>query len=189
VISKPENQRGFVAQAKRWVVERTFAWLGRNRQLSKEYDGRPESTEAWIYLASIDLLLKRLHPSNYWTGSKKRTCKQCILYSTAITARPPHHQQIWPIMSEYIMLLVVLSGVLTLVITLLPNAGHHTATDLMLKSLFWWYKRTPQGTTWTIPGLERLQSAILSFLTGIWALGRNPLIAAAWAALKCWLGL
>jgi hypothetical protein len=70
VISKPENHGGFVAQAKRWVVERTFAWLGRNRQPSKEYDGRPESTEAWIYLASIDLLLKRLHPSNYWTGSQ-----------------------------------------------------------------------------------------------------------------------
>ncbi|HEU4322364.1 MAG TPA: transposase [Roseiflexaceae bacterium] len=64
VIRKPKGQRGFVVQAKRWVVERTFAWLGRNRQLSKEYDCRPESTEAWIYLASIGLLLNRLHPSS-----------------------------------------------------------------------------------------------------------------------------
>lgn len=63
VIEKPKDQVGFAVLPKRWVIERTFAWLGRYRQLSKEYDRRPESTEAWIYLASIDILLKRLHPS------------------------------------------------------------------------------------------------------------------------------
>ena len=62
VIAKPADQEGFAVIPKRWVVERTFAWLGRYRQLSKEYDRRPESTEGWIYLASIDMLLKRLHP-------------------------------------------------------------------------------------------------------------------------------
>lgn len=62
VIVKPPEQVGFAVHPKRWVVERTFAWLGRYRQLSKEYDRRPESSEAWIYLASIDMLLKRLHP-------------------------------------------------------------------------------------------------------------------------------
>ena len=60
VITKPKDQKGFAVLPKRWVVERTFAWLGRYRQLSKEYDHRPESTEGWIYLASIDILLKRL---------------------------------------------------------------------------------------------------------------------------------
>jgi len=60
VIEKPADQVGFSVLPKRWVVERTFAWLGRYRQLSKEYDRRPESTEGWIYLASIDILLKRL---------------------------------------------------------------------------------------------------------------------------------
>jgi putative transposase len=60
VIEKPADQVGFAVLPKRWVVERTFAWLGRYRQLSKEYDRRPESTEGWIYLASIDILLKRL---------------------------------------------------------------------------------------------------------------------------------
>jgi putative transposase len=62
VIAKPADQEGFAVIPKRWVVERTFAWLGRYRQLSKEYDRRPESTEGWIYLASIDMLLKRLYP-------------------------------------------------------------------------------------------------------------------------------
>ena len=60
VVEKPKDQIGFAVLPKRWVVERTFAWLGRYRQLSKEYDRRPESTEGWIYLASIDILLKRL---------------------------------------------------------------------------------------------------------------------------------
>ena len=63
VITKPKDQKGFAVLPKRWVVERTFAWLGRYRQLSKEYDHRPESTEGWIYLASIDILLKRLFPN------------------------------------------------------------------------------------------------------------------------------
>ena len=38
IIEKPAGQKGFAVIPKRWVVERTFAWLGRNRQLSKEYD-------------------------------------------------------------------------------------------------------------------------------------------------------
>jgi putative transposase len=44
------------------VVERTFAWLGRNRGLSKDYEALPDSSEAWIYLAMSHLMLKRLHP-------------------------------------------------------------------------------------------------------------------------------
>lgn len=60
VVTKPSDQVGFAVHPKRWVVERTFAWLGRCRQLSKEYDRLPESTESWIYLASINILLKRL---------------------------------------------------------------------------------------------------------------------------------
>ncbi len=45
---------------KRWVVERTFAWLGRNRRLSKDYEALPASGEAFVYLAMIRLMLKRL---------------------------------------------------------------------------------------------------------------------------------
>lgn len=63
VVEKPKDQVGFAVLPSRWVVERTFAWLGNYRQLSKEYDRRPESTEAWVYLASIDILLKRLYPT------------------------------------------------------------------------------------------------------------------------------
>lgn len=62
VIEKPADQVGFAVIPKRWVVERTIAWLCRNRRLSKDYERRPEKSESWIYLASIALLLKRLDP-------------------------------------------------------------------------------------------------------------------------------
>ena len=42
---------------RRWVVERTFAWLGRNRRLSKDYEALPCTEEAWIYLTMIRLML------------------------------------------------------------------------------------------------------------------------------------
>ncbi|RTI39840.1 IS5/IS1182 family transposase, partial [Thermus scotoductus] len=51
---------GFKPLPKRWVVERTFAWMGRNRRLGKDYEYHPEVTEAWLYLGMIRLLVKRL---------------------------------------------------------------------------------------------------------------------------------
>lgn len=60
LVKRPEGQKGFVVQAQRWVVERTFAWLGRYRRLSKDYEVLPESSEAFIYLAMIHLMLRRL---------------------------------------------------------------------------------------------------------------------------------
>lgn len=47
---------------RRWVVERTFAWLGRSRRLSKDYEHLSENSESWVYLASVAFLLKRLKP-------------------------------------------------------------------------------------------------------------------------------
>jgi len=60
----PPPPRGFQVVKRRWVVERSFAWLNRNRQLSKEYDTYPLHTEAWIYLAMIRLMLRRLTNSS-----------------------------------------------------------------------------------------------------------------------------
>jgi putative transposase len=55
----PKPEEGFKIQPKRWVVERTFAWLGRSRRLSKEYEFDTESSENMIYLAMNRLILRR----------------------------------------------------------------------------------------------------------------------------------
>jgi putative transposase len=59
-VRAEEGQVGFAVQPRRWVVERTFAWLGKYRRLSKDYEVDPLSSEGFIYLASISTLLKRL---------------------------------------------------------------------------------------------------------------------------------
>ncbi len=63
VVSRPAGARGFVLLPKRWIVERTLAWLGRCRRLSKDYEALPETEEAFIYLAMIHLMLRRLAPA------------------------------------------------------------------------------------------------------------------------------
>ena len=62
VVAKPPGQRGFVVQPRRWVVERTFAWLTDCRRLTKDYEAYAETSEAFIYLAMIQLMLRRLAP-------------------------------------------------------------------------------------------------------------------------------
>jgi len=58
----PKESKGFVVVPKRWVVERSFAWMGRNRRLSKDYEKTTSSSEATVKLANIALLLRRLAP-------------------------------------------------------------------------------------------------------------------------------
>jgi len=60
IVKRDNNVRGFVVLPHRWVVERTFAWLGRYRRLSKDYEQLTASSEAMIHIAMIGLMLKRL---------------------------------------------------------------------------------------------------------------------------------
>jgi transposase len=60
IVKRPDDAKGFVVLAKRWVVERTFAWLGRCRRLAKDWESSIEPSEAWTYIASIRLISKRL---------------------------------------------------------------------------------------------------------------------------------
>ena len=60
VKKRPEGSKGFVVIKKRWVVERTYAWLGRYRRHSKDYEKRTDSSEGMIQLSMINLMLNRL---------------------------------------------------------------------------------------------------------------------------------
>jgi putative transposase len=60
VVSRPAGQKGFAPMRYRWVVERTFAWLGRNRIHSRDYERRTDSSEAQVQISMIGLMLRRL---------------------------------------------------------------------------------------------------------------------------------
>lgn len=60
IVKRPEGIQGFLLLPKRWIVERTFAWLGRYRRLSKDYEYLPQTSEAMIRVAMIHLMVRRL---------------------------------------------------------------------------------------------------------------------------------
>ena len=60
LVRKDPEQKGFVAQPKRWIVERTFGWLNRYRRLAKDHERTTESSAAFVYVAMIHLMVRRL---------------------------------------------------------------------------------------------------------------------------------
>ena len=63
VVSRPVGAKGFVLLHRRWVVERTNAWHGRSRRLSKDYERRTDSSEAMIRVSALHLMTRRLAPA------------------------------------------------------------------------------------------------------------------------------
>jgi putative transposase len=57
---EPPPRPAFTVLSRRWVVERTFCWLGQNRRMSKDYERLPESSEAFVYVAMRRLMARRL---------------------------------------------------------------------------------------------------------------------------------
>lgn len=64
-VVRPVAAKGFVVLPKRWIVERTFAWIGRCRRHSKDYERNPETSEAMIYITMMALMSKRLAQAKY----------------------------------------------------------------------------------------------------------------------------
>jgi putative transposase len=60
IVTRSQSVGTFKAEPRRWVVERTFAWFGRNRRLAKDFEATIASAEAWVLIASIRLLSRRL---------------------------------------------------------------------------------------------------------------------------------
>jgi putative transposase len=72
IVSRPKDKKGWVKLPQRWVVERTFAWLGRYRCHSKDYERLPTSSAAMIHVSMIHLMLKRLRPSKEYAEFQYR---------------------------------------------------------------------------------------------------------------------
>ncbi|HEX4147443.1 MAG TPA: IS5 family transposase [Pirellulales bacterium] len=66
IVSRPPQSRGFVLVPKRWVAERSFAWLGRSRRLSKDYERHTTSSEAMIRLSATSQMINRLEPRHLY---------------------------------------------------------------------------------------------------------------------------
>jgi putative transposase len=60
IVKRNDDVKGFEVLPWRWIVERTLAWISRNRRMSKDYERLPKTTESWIYFAMTSLMLKRL---------------------------------------------------------------------------------------------------------------------------------
>jgi len=62
IVGRRPEAVGFEVQPWRWIVERTFGWLGRYRRLSKDYEANPRSSETWIYIALTHRMSRFLLP-------------------------------------------------------------------------------------------------------------------------------
>jgi len=60
IVKRSDAATGFTVLPRRWVVERTIAWLNRNRRLAKDFEATIASAEAWLYLASVQIIIRRL---------------------------------------------------------------------------------------------------------------------------------
>lgn len=67
IVTRNQSVGHFVPEHKRWVVERTFAWLNRNRRLAKDYEASIASQEAWVFLANIKLVTQQINRSIHKT--------------------------------------------------------------------------------------------------------------------------
>jgi transposase len=59
IVKRSDTAQGFEVIPRRWVVERTFAWLGRNRRLAKDFERTIESATAWLFMASVQMITRR----------------------------------------------------------------------------------------------------------------------------------
>lgn len=60
IIKRSDRAQGFVILPRRWVVERTFAWINRNRRLAKDFEQTIASATAWLFMASVQMLTRRI---------------------------------------------------------------------------------------------------------------------------------
>jgi transposase len=79
IVRRAYDAKGFVLLPRRWVVERTIAWLNRNRRLAKDFEATIESALAWLMIASVKLLSRRLARAR-----RPITCVRVKLYGLQV---------------------------------------------------------------------------------------------------------
>lgn len=89
IVKRSQGQQGWQVLPHRWIVERTFGWLGRYRRLSKDYEGRIDVSEAMIQVAMIHLMVRRLAPSPHTGTSGRRQWRQSTKEITPPCPGPP----------------------------------------------------------------------------------------------------
>ncbi len=60
IVKRTDDMKGFVVLPRRWVIERTFSWFGRNRRLAKDFENLAETLAAFVAIASIQIAVRRL---------------------------------------------------------------------------------------------------------------------------------
>ena len=60
IVKRSDDRKGFVLLPRRWIVERTFSWFGRNRRLAKDWENLATTLQAFVALASIQIAIRRL---------------------------------------------------------------------------------------------------------------------------------
>ncbi|WP_238602477.1 transposase [Fimbriiglobus ruber] len=76
IVRRPDGVKGFTLLPKRWVVERTFGWLGRARRLSRNYERLNSSSESMIRVRPIQLILNRMDPQERYPPFKYRVASK-----------------------------------------------------------------------------------------------------------------
>jgi len=94
IVRRSEAAVGFEPLPRRWVVERTIAWLNRNRRLAKDFEATIESAQAWLFIASVKLLSRRIasslpQPSNYESDSQSSWQALVIAFTAAVDPSVP----------------------------------------------------------------------------------------------------
>jgi transposase len=84
IVRRMADTIGFEVLPRRWVVERSLAWLNRNRRLAKDFEGTIASAKAWLYLASVQLLIRRVALLNSIYTILSRTLRQQVTWNSTV---------------------------------------------------------------------------------------------------------
>jgi len=86
IVTRSDDQKGFVVLPKRWIVARPVGWFGRYRRLSTDDEELPASSESMIYIAMIHLMLRRLAPPYHvCRQALTSTCSPCTAVLASLT--------------------------------------------------------------------------------------------------------